>query len=758
MVQQNQYGGLPHEDPNIYLATFLEICDTVKINGVSVEIIHLKLFPFFLRDRARSWLQSLPSGSVAAWEDMAQKFLIKFFPPSKTSQLRAEITQFWQFEYEQLYEAWERFKEMLHKCPQHGIEVWFQVQLFYNGLTRQTKAHIDAAAGGTILSKIPGDALNLFEDMAMNSCQWQNERSTVKRAVGIYDVDQTTSLMAQMALLTNQIQGLTAANANGNQEAVKMAQASSSSDSYDEQCHFVNRSYNFRPNNNLPTYYHPGLRNYENFSYANNRNVLQPTLESSKPAMEKPSSSLEELLKMYIVDSKARLDQHDAPLNNIETHCTNLGGTMKALETQVGQLANAIKGQSSRSFPSNTEKNPREHKEPIKSNDDGKDKSKEENLKAKKEAPVVRPGSITFSDNPPRITPPLPFPQRFQKKALDEQFEKFLNIFKRIHINIPFVDALEQMPNYAKFMKGVMSKKLKLEDYETVKLTEECSAIIKRQLSEKLKDPESFTIPCKIGGSTFERALCDLGASINLMPLSVLRKLGLGEVTPTTISLQMADRSITYPWGIIEDVLVKVDKFIFPVDFVVLDMEEDQEIPIILGRPFLATGRALIDVHSGNLTLKVNEEKAIFNILNPKKSPQEKPTCNRVEELKSCIKEFTQEVMPKDSLGNGPTNSLTIIKLSNEHCPKKDDAGEYIVKRAEAIATPMNNEMVVAKKKAKKKHDQRTSWQDLTPGQRVLLFNSQLKLSPEKVESRSSGTFKIKRVFSFCTIELKPGG
>ncbi|XP_024018627.1 uncharacterized protein LOC112090780 [Morus notabilis] len=332
MVQHNQYGGLLHEDPNIHLATFLEICDTVKINGVSAEIIRLKLFAFSLRDRARSWLQSLPSGSVAAWEDMAQKFLIKFFPPSKTSQLRAEITQFWQFEYEQLYETWERFKEMLRKCRQHGIEDWFQVQLFYNGLTGQTKAHIDAAAGGTILSKTPGDALNLFEDMAMNSCQWQNKRSTVKIAAGIYYVDQTTSLMAQMALLTNQIKGLTAANANGNQQAVKMAQTSNSSDSYDEQYHFVNCNYNFRPNNNLPTYYHPS-RNHENFSYANNRNVLQPTLESSKPAMEKPSSSLEELLKTYIVDSKACLDQHEAHLNNIETHCTNLGGIMKALET-----------------------------------------------------------------------------------------------------------------------------------------------------------------------------------------------------------------------------------------------------------------------------------------------------------------------------------------------------------------------------------------------------------------------------------------
>ncbi|XP_024022388.1 uncharacterized protein LOC112091888 [Morus notabilis] len=481
-----------------------------------------------------------------------------------------------------------------------------------------------------------------------------------------------TSLMAQMALLTNQIQGLTAANANGNQEAVKMAQALSSSDSYDEQCHFINRSFNFRPNNNLPTYYHPGLRNHENFTYANNQNVLQPTLESSKPAMKKPSSSLEELLKTYIVDSKAHLDQHDARLNNIETHYTNLGGTMKALETQVGQLANAIKGQSSRSFPSDTEKNPNECKaitlrsgrelegpsvqnamvdeELIKSNDDGKDKSKEENLKTKKEAPVVRPGSITYSDNPPRITPPLPFPQRFQKKALDEQFENFLNTFKKIHINIPFMDALEQMPNYAKFMKEVMSKKRKLEDYETMKLTEECSAIIKRQLPEKLKDPGSFTIPCIIRELHIEKALCDLRASINLMPLSIFQKLDLGEITPTTISLQLADCSLTYPKGIIEDVLVKIDKFIFPVDFVVLDMEEDQEIPIILGRPFLATGKALIDVHDGNLTIRVNDEEVKFNISNAMKFREERPSCNWGDVVAPCLKDFFQTIIYKDPL------------------------------------------------------------------------------------------------------------
>ena len=169
-------------------------------------------------------------------------------------------------------------------------------------------------------------------------------------------------------------------------------------------------------------------------------------------------------------------------------------------------------------------------------------------------------------------------------------------MFKKLHINILFADALEQMPNYVKFMKDILSRKRRLLYFETVNLTKECSVILQRKLPQKLKEPSSFTIPCKIGNSIFERALCDLGASINLMPLSIFKRLGLGEVIPMTVTLQLADRSLKHPWGVIEDVLVKVDKFIFPADFIVLDMEEDKEIPIILGRPFLEIGWAMIDV------------------------------------------------------------------------------------------------------------------------------------------------------------------
>ena len=141
-------------------------------------------------------------------------------------------------------------------------------------------------------------------------------------------------------------------------------------------------------------------------------------------------------------------------------------------------------------------------------------------------------------------TIPISYPQRLKKSKLDKQFTKFMKVFKKLHINIPFADALEQMPSYVNFMKEILSNKRRLLDFETVNLTEECSAILQRKLPQKLKDPGSFTIPCIIGNSIFEKALCDLGASINLMPLSIFRRLGLGEARPTTITPQLADRSL----------------------------------------------------------------------------------------------------------------------------------------------------------------------------------------------------------------------
>ena len=213
----------------------------------------------------------------------------------------------------------------------------------------------------------------------------------------------------------------------------------------------------------------------------------------------------------------------------------------------------------------------------------------------------------------PSYTHAIPFPQRLQKLRREEQFSKFLDIFKKIEINIPFAEVISQMPLYAKFLKEILSKKRKIAE-GIVNLTATYSAIIQKKLPAKMKDLGSFTIPCSIGKYEFKKALCDSGASINLMPLSVVQRLSLGELTPTAITLQMADRSMAQPEGILEDVLVKVGKFVFPVDFVVMKMEEDTQVPLLLGRPFLATGVALIDVQKGELTLRVGNKAVQFNI------------------------------------------------------------------------------------------------------------------------------------------------
>ena len=151
---------------------------------------------------------------------------------------------------------------------------------------------------------------------------------------------------------------------------------------------------------------------------------------------------------------------------------------------------------------------------------------------------------------------------------MDSQYARFLNIFKKLEINIPFAEALAQMPHYAKFMKDIINKKRKLYEGGVVSLSANFTAIIQKNIPKKMQDPRSFTIPCSIGNFEFGKALCDSDASINLMPLLVVKMLSLGELTPTTMSLQMTDRSMTQPKGILEDVLVKVGKFIFPVDFV----------------------------------------------------------------------------------------------------------------------------------------------------------------------------------------------
>ena len=229
----------------------------------------------------------------------------------------------------------------------------------------------------------------------------------------------------------------------------------------------------------------------------------------------------------------------------------------------------------------------------------------------------AEPERVIISEDPVKKTMPPPFPQALRgKKKIPNQAENW-EVLRQVKVNIPLLDMIKQVPTYAKFLKDLCTVKKGLGIKKKAFLTDEVSAIIQSKTPVKYKDPGSPTISVNIRGTCIDKALLDLGANVNLLPYSVYKKLGLGEIKPTNITLSLVDRSVKIPKGIVEDVLVKVDKFYYPVDVVVLDTEPiasgPNHVPIIMGRPFLATANAIINCQNGfmqltfgNMTLELN--------------------------------------------------------------------------------------------------------------------------------------------------------
>ncbi|KAK5842574.1 hypothetical protein PVK06_004947 [Gossypium arboreum] len=295
---------------------------------------------------------------------------------------------------------------------------------------------------------------------------------------------------------------------------------------------------------------------------------------------------------------------------NTETVLKNQQALIQSLKTQIGQLSKLISKRLQGSLPSNIEPNPREKLNAINIQDD--EGVVEPELEPRQET-VVRKGQgeVDQNTNKPvtvEYKPRVPYPNATRKDRSDEKFGKFLKLLKKLHINLPFIEALSHMPNAMKFLKELLVNKQKLDEASHVELNAVSSAILQNKLRNKLKDPGIFTIPCLIGSLDVNHALADLGASINVMLYKMFKQLGLGKPKQTRMSIQLVDKTIRFPRGVIEDMLVKIDKFIFPIDFIILDIEEDSNTPLILGRPFLATAKTIIDVGTGELTLRVGDK------------------------------------------------------------------------------------------------------------------------------------------------------
>lgn len=635
MVQNStMFRGASTEDPNAHLKNFIRVADSIKCNGVTPEAIRMRLFPWSLADKATTWLDSLPNESITTWDQLTQKFLNKYFPPGKAAKIRAEITNFSQFEEESLHEAWERLQDKLRSCPHHGFEKWQILEILYNGLSSQNRGVIDSACGGSMLNKEPEEVYNLVAEITADSAQWATNDRHLKKPAGMYKVNAETNFEIKLDAISKQIETLMKAQAQPAlvvpstderlQTIEEFIKAQGRSSPLTEEANYIHNS-NRNQNDPYSNTYNQGWRNHPNLSWGGQHKG------QSSNFYRPPHVQMHEEKKTETSDILAKfMEQTNEKFGTLEGH--------------ISSILNLLSQRPQGSLPTQTEPNPKEKNEHCKvvTLRSGKELNQENNQNVqvpeqKKEVPTE--GSTSTNHNKGKekvdehVEVSVPFPNRLKNEHNDKQFSRFLEMFRKLHINIPFAEAIAQMPKYAKFLKDIISNKKKLEGFETVKLNEECSSIVLKKLPPKLKDPGSFTIPCTIGNSYFEKALCDLGASINLMPLSIFRKLGLQEPQPTNISLQLADRSIAHPRGVVEDVLVKVDKFIFPADFIVLDMEEDKEVPILLGRPFLATGKSVIDVHQGKLTLKLGDEEVVFQVFNSMKNPSSFASCNMIQTI-----------------------------------------------------------------------------------------------------------------------------
>ncbi|GJT41783.1 reverse transcriptase domain-containing protein [Tanacetum coccineum] len=259
------------------------------------------------------------------------------------------------------------------------------------------------------------------------------------------------------------------------------------------------------------------------------------------------------------------------------------------------------------------------------------------------------------------LHPNIPYPSRMHQEKQQEkdevQIHKFWQMFKQLHINISLDDALILILKYQKMLKSILSNKEKLLELANTPLNENCSVVILKKLPEKLGDPGKFLIPC--GFSELKcKALADLGASINLMPLSVWKKLGLPELISTRMTLELANRAICTPAGIARDVFVPVGKFTFPADFVIVDYESDPRVPLILGRPFLRTARALIDVHGEEMILRDGDERLTLNMRHDTSNYSNQPHKESINMIDFCnvsYEDYLEDLFATNHLSGNPT-------------------------------------------------------------------------------------------------------
>ncbi|XP_074300617.1 uncharacterized protein LOC141631911 [Silene latifolia] len=544
---------------------------------------------------------------------------------------------------ETMYEYLEKFKKLCASCPYHGYSDQDLIMYFCGGLNQDDHRMIHSACGGNIANKNPDEAWEVISELAETYRRF--ERKPSRRGVNAMgvnpgleeEVDNIVSTLndmlsgRQMATVC----GICATEGHPNDLSPYLRESGQEE---------VNGVWESTTNNRkwdpYSKTYNEGWTAHPNFRWGNsqagpssgtpkgqflqrpqgqqfNQQVSQQAAEQAPPSSSMSTEDMIRALTLSVTQDRA-----DNKRN------------FKNLENQVSQLATAInrlEARDSNALPSQTVVNPKNVSAVSLRN--GRQLVEAEKVKRKVKEPVIHEieeeivikegeeASIVkekkqIPSSMPVVEPEVPLPDALKRTHHFEHDKDIYEVFQNCEVNIPLLNLLKSIPKYAKFLKELCTIKRnnKLKGVKKVKVSEHVSAMFQRKLLTKCCDPGMFTMPCTIGNTKIQKAMLDLGASLNVMPYSLYESMKLGPLHATSVVIQLADKSNVYPKGIAEDVLVLVDNLIFPADFYVLDMEHDKHTaPILLGRPFFKTASTKIDVSSESKTMESSDHIALEN-------------------------------------------------------------------------------------------------------------------------------------------------
>nr|GEW13444.1 reverse transcriptase domain-containing protein [Tanacetum cinerariifolium] len=587
MIQQVQnscqFHDLLGDDANKHLDKFLHVTQSIKANGVTDDALRLYLFPHSLTHRVTNWFKHLLRHSIHTFEQMAKMFLGKYFPPSMVTKLRNEITNFCQHLDESLFEAWKHYKLLVDRCRNHNMLPVTQIDTFYNGLTFRHRDTINAAIGGTFMKRRPEECYDLIENMTAHHNDWDTSAQRSESSSSI-----TSSSDTKIVALKSEM-------AEINKILMRVLQVNQQVKAVTHNCETCGGPHSFNDCpatvRNTQNVYATGAYQGNSYQPQGNRNMLSYRLDSYLgPPAPVHQPQIPQPQVMTTNEFTNFMKANDAILKNMQTNMNSFTNLNLELKHMFGQFMkmNAASSSGLRTLPGNIITNPKE------------------DLKG-----------ITTCSGTTYQGPMIPTTSSSLPPVVERETEATKDT---VHpTNNGSTKDVQPL---------VVQTKSPILNSETV-----VAPII-----------EPFVAPVRMAKCL---ALTDLGASINLMPLSVWNKLLLPDLSPTCMTLELVDRSISCPIGVAEDVFVKVGTFHFSIDVVVINFNADPRVPLILGRSFLQTRRALIDVFEGELTFRVGKEAITFNLDQTSRysANYNDMMANRINVIDMACEEYSEEVI-----------------------------------------------------------------------------------------------------------------